>query len=138
MGRYYVEGRKRSRNSFCPGGRPGGNLLLDLISIIKSTRYHDSHLGKATQANAAYLRLSRSSLSRLSILLGSQCPSRCHRYLVLRCLTSRRIFLLPVRTQLSFDGRHASWCFWPIVDYLRARILFPHSISDTRSCIYPG
>jgi len=25
---------------------------------------------------------------------------------VFRCLTSRRIFLLPVRTQLSFDGRH--------------------------------
>jgi len=78
---------------------PGGG-----ISIIKSIRYHDSRLGKATQANTAYL--SRSSLNRLSTLLGPQCPNQYHRSSVFRCLTSRRIFLLPVRTQLSFDGRH--------------------------------
>jgi len=53
----------------------GENLLL--ISIIKSTRYRDSH--QATQAKTAYLRLSRSSLSRLSTLLGPQRPSRYHR-----------------------------------------------------------
>jgi len=69
-----------------------------------NTRYHDSHLGKATQANPAYLRLSRSSLSRLRTLLGPQCPSQYHRSRDFCCLASRRIFLLPVRTQLSFDG----------------------------------
>jgi len=50
--------------------------------------------------------LSRSSLSRQSTLLGPQCPSQKHRSRVFRCLAYRRISLLPVRTKLSFDGRH--------------------------------
>ena len=74
--------------------------------MIEINKRFPPPLGKATQANSAYLRLSRSSLSRLSTLLGPQCPSQYRRSSVFRYPTSRRIFLLPIHTQLCFDGRH--------------------------------
>jgi len=73
--------------------------LLGLIPRIKLHGIIIHIWERLDQANAPYLHLSRSSLSRLSTLLGPQCPSRYHLSRVLRCLTSRHIFLLPVRTQ---------------------------------------